>query len=126
MNGVMDSGKTIMAFSDIWLSGGGTTAEIKIFTKDAAIAPGAPTDVGAGAGNAEAAVKFRPPASNGGGPPTSYTVTSYPGSITATGAGSPILVTGLTNGTPYTFTVTATNELVAGPATGRPRFLPTA
>jgi hypothetical protein len=39
---------------------------------------------------------------------TGYTVTSSPGSITATGTGSPILVTGLSANTAYTFTVTAT------------------
>ena len=41
---------------------------------------------------------------------TGYTVTSNPGNITAAGTTSPITVTGLTNGTAYTFTVTATNS----------------
>lgn len=46
---------------------------------------------------------------NGGSPITGYTVTSYPEGITATGTTSPIEVTGLTNGTSYTFAVVATN-----------------
>ena len=54
-------------------------------------------------------VSCLPPASNGGSPIVSYTVTSSPGGITATGSSCPVLVTGLTAGTPYTFTVTATN-----------------
>ena len=40
---------------------------------------------------------------------TSYTVLSSPGSYTASGASSPIRVTGLASDTAYTFTVTATN-----------------
>lgn len=54
-------------------------------------------------------VSCLPPASNGGSPIVSYTVTSSPGGITATGSSCPVLVTGLTAGSPYTFTVTATN-----------------
>ena len=45
----------------------------------------------------------------GGSAVTSYTVTSSPGGLTASGSSSPITVTGLTTGTAYTFTVTATN-----------------
>src|ERR1035437_8543587 len=71
--------------------------------------PGAPTIGTATAGNAQATVTFTAPASNGGSAITGYTVTSNPGSITKTGTTSPIVVTGLTNGTAYTFTVVATN-----------------
>src|SRR6185369_16421750 len=60
-------------------------------------------------GNTSATVSFTAPASNGGSAITGYTITSSPGSITATGSSSPITVTGLTNGTSYTFTVKATN-----------------
>ncbi|QDS37597.1 Ig-like domain-containing protein [Brevibacillus brevis] len=42
---------------------------------------------------------------------TSYTVTSHPGNLKATGTESPITVTGLSYDTEYTFTVTATNEI---------------
>ena len=45
----------------------------------------------------------------GGSTITTFTVTSSPGSITGTGASSPISMTGLTGSTAYTFTVTATN-----------------
>ncbi len=38
-----------------------------------------------------------------------YTVTSSPGNVTSTGESSPITISGLNNGTAYTFTVTATN-----------------
>jgi subtilase family serine protease len=81
-----------------------------------AAVPGAPTNVSAVAGNAQATVSFTAPASNGGSAISSYTVTSNPGGIKAAGASSPIRVTGLTNGTSYTFTVTATNATGTGPA----------
>ena len=73
--------------------------------------PGAPTSVSAEASNAQAIVSFIPPVNNGGSPITSYTVTSSPGGFTATGSSSPLTVTGLTNGTSYTFRVVATNSI---------------
>ena len=73
--------------------------------------PGAPTIGTAAAGNAQATVTFTAPVSDGGSAITGYTVTSNPGNITGTGTASPITVTGLTNGTAYTFTVTATNAI---------------
>lgn len=80
------------------------------------LVPGAPTIGTASAGNGQATVTFAAPADNGGNSITYYTVTSSPGSITASDSASPITVTGLTNGTAYTFTVTATNVAGSGPA----------
>ena len=61
-----------------------------------------PTGVTAIAGNAQASVSFTPPGSNGGDPIVNYTVVSSPGAVAASGSGSPITVTGLTNGATYT------------------------
>ena len=76
--------------------------------------PDAPIIGTATLGNTEAIVPFTAPSSDGGSPITSYTATSSPGDITATvnqaGSGD-ITVTGLTNDTSYTFTVTATNAI---------------
>ena len=68
--------------------------------------PGQPTAV---AGNTSATVTVVAPTS--GGTPVSYTVTASPGGAqcTVTGASGSCTITGLTNGTPYTFTSTATN-----------------
>jgi hypothetical protein len=79
-------------------------------------APGAPSIGPATAGNAQASVNFTAPASTGGASITGYTVTSNPGGFTGSGLSSPITVTGLTNGTAYTFTVTATNSAGTGSA----------
>jgi hypothetical protein len=54
-----------------------------------------------------ASVPFTP--STKGGAATSYTVTSSPGGITASGSSSPISVSGLSDATVYTFTVKGTN-----------------
>ena len=78
--------------------------------------PRAPTGVTAVASASSATVSFTAPTNTGGSPITSYTVTASPGNITASGSSSPITVSGLTNGVSYTFTVTATNALGAGPA----------
>lgn len=78
--------------------------------------PGAPTIGTATGGPLNASVAFTAPANPGYPGTLSYTVTSSPGSITATGSASPIVVSGLTGGTSYTFTVTATNDSGTGPA----------
>jgi len=73
--------------------------------------PAAPTNVVAVAGSGQATIVFTAPASNGASI-TGYTATSSPGGITGTSVGNNtvIVVTGLTNGVNYTFTVTATNS----------------
>lgn len=83
-------------------------------TVAAATVPGAPTGASATAGNAQASVAFTAPSSNGGATITGYTATSSPGGLTGSCTTSPCVVTGLTNGTPYTFTVTATNSVGTG------------
>ena len=77
------------------------------------IAPGVPTGISANGSNGSAIVSFTAPGDNGGSAITGYTVTATPVGggtpIAASGTSSPITVTGLTNGTGYTFTLQATN-----------------
>lgn len=77
--------------------------------------PSAPLNVTAVAGNGQALVSWTAPAS-GGLPITAYTVTSSPAQATSTQAGTTATLFLLHNGTPYTFTVVATNEVGTGPA----------
>jgi FtsP/CotA-like multicopper oxidase with cupredoxin domain len=79
--------------------------------------PGPPLGVTAVAGSASATVSWTAPASDGGSAITGYSVSSSPsgGSCPLT-ATLGCTVTGLTNGTPYTFQVIATNGSGFGPA----------
>lgn len=71
--------------------------------------PGVPTTVIATPGSNSATVEFTAPVDNGGSTIIDYTVISNPGGFTTTGSASPIIITGLSNGTEYTFTVIARN-----------------
>jgi hypothetical protein len=77
--------------------------------------PDAPTIGTATGGNASASVTFTAPADVGGGAITGYSVVSTPSGIIGTGASSPVTVSGLSNGTPYTFKVFATNAYGPSP-----------
>ena len=90
-----------------------------VYTQTLPAVPAAPTGVTATTGNGSATVSWTPPP----GTVTSYTVTPFAGTTAGTPvtvSGSPpatsTSVSGLTNGTAYTFTVTATNSLGTGPA----------
>jgi len=79
--------------------------------------PGPPSNVAATAGNQQAAVSWTPADSNGSRI-TGYAVTASPGGVTVTVGGSSTraTLTGLANGTSYTFTVVATNAAGNGSA----------
>lgn len=66
-------------------------------------------------GNAKATISVTAGSTATGGPVFKFTAVSNPGSVTATSTSSPVIVTGLTNGTAYTFTVAAGNATGNGP-----------
>ena len=76
-----------------------------------ALPPSAPRNVSGVPGNAEVVVSWQPPSDSGSFPVTDYRVVASPGGASCL-AKAPALtctVTGLTNGTAYTFVVTALN-----------------
>ncbi|MEG0448686.1 MAG: S-layer homology domain-containing protein [Lysinibacillus sp.] len=96
----------------------GTTIKLYTITvtRGAPTVPGTPVIGSATAGEGQAIVDFTAPTSDGGSPVTGYKVKVYKGgleqaSLNTTGTTSPIKVTGLTNGTAYTFKVVATNAV---------------
>ena len=80
--------------------------------------PDAPTGVNAVSGNGSATVSFTAPTVTGGAAIASYTVTASPnGAIcTVNAPATSCVVSGLTNGTAYTFAVTANNGLLTSSA----------
>jgi len=71
--------------------------------------PGAPTSVSASPLDGSARVTWSEPTRNGGAPISGYTATASPGGQSCTSTVTSCTVTGLMNGTEYTFTVTAAN-----------------
>jgi hypothetical protein len=92
--------------------------------------PSAPTGVTASAATSQALVRWVQPSSNGGSAITGYTVTPHVGSTAQksveVGAGATsMIIKGLTNGTSYTFTVTAKNVVGSGsPSTASGAVVP--
>lgn len=77
-------------------------------------APAAPTGLTATAGDGQATVAWVAPTNIGSAAITGYTVTSSPGDFTCTTTGATTcVVSGLDNGTSYTFTATATNGAIS-------------
>jgi hypothetical protein len=94
-----------------------------------ATTPGAPTGVTATARFQSAILGWTPPASNGGDSITSFRITVSPfiaGSpFMAQGRDTSFTVTGLTNGTSYSFTIAAVNTVGAGPDSAPATAIPT-
>lgn len=88
---------------------GGLSAESNQAVATPATVPAAPTNVTAVAGDGQATISFTAPTDNGGSAITGYEVTASPGNVVITGTASPITITGLSNGTSYTFIVKAIN-----------------
>ncbi len=90
--------------------------------------PGAPTITSSAPGDGSATITFSAPASSGSSPITSYIASCTAGSTTktASGASSPIAVTGLTNGAAYSCSVTATSTAGTGPASNTVQVTPAA
>jgi hypothetical protein len=82
--------------------------------------PSAPTNVVASPGNTTATIVWNAPANDGGSPITAYMITPYIGGAAQTPQifntnATADSVTGLTNGTTYTFKVAAINAAGTGP-----------
>jgi hypothetical protein len=117
---------TLLTSGKVLAAGGGTatntvlsSCELFTLSSTSPTAPGAPTEVSATPGNADATVSFTAPASNGGSPITGYTVISNPkGGVDANAGKTSTTHTmkGLKNGIAYTFTVTAKNKVGTSPA----------
>jgi Domain of unknown function (DUF4082)/Fibronectin type III domain/Bacterial Ig domain len=87
-----------------------------MFTPTAATAPGAPTGLTAIPATGQALLSWTAPVSNGGSAITGYTITPYIGSTAQTpvqvsSSVTSATITGLVNGTAYTFTVAAKNSV---------------
>ena len=108
-------------------NGGSDSINVTITVTDVDEAPAAPTNLAASAGDARVTLTWTAPAHDGGSPITGYQYqrkttgnygnawTDIPGSGPGTTSHT---VTGLTNGTPYTFRLRARNSVGAGPASG--------
>lgn len=105
-------------------AGSGPTVMVNVTPRTV---PGAPTSAAATAGNAQASIAFVAPASNGGSMITGYTATcTSMTAVTRTGtaAMSPVVVTGMTNGTAYDCSVVATNAAGNGVASNTTAVTP--
>ncbi len=108
-------------------AGIGAAASATVTVTVTPIAPSAPTLTSATAGYFDATLSFTAPASTGGSPITGYTATcSASGQPTrsATGSGSPIIVTRLASGVSYSCTVTAANSVGTSAASNSMSVIP--
>lgn len=102
---ISDDAKVIIGGAPFTTNWSGAVHAFDRFTK-----PTEPSAVVATAANGAALVSWTAPADNGGLSPT-YTVTSNPDGKTCVTTATSCILAGLTNGTPYTFRVSARNAV---------------
>ncbi len=101
--------------------GGPESAQSNTVTPLNPVPPSAPTNVIARPASKSALVSWSVPSGDGDSPITGYTITPFIGATAQTPVNvgpstTSTTITGLTNGTAYTFTVRATNSVGTGPA----------
>ena len=99
-------------FNETWTMGDSTPLH-----KTPSVAPGAPTITNITPGNGQLTVAFTPPSSDGGDPITEYQYLIdgvFESDFVVTS--SPFVVSGLTNGTTYTVTLKAINDVDSSPS----------
>jgi hypothetical protein len=79
--------------------------------------PSAPTALAITPGDTQIVLSWSPPAVNGGGAITSYSIYDGSDNLVRSNATSPATITGLTNGITYRYKVAATNSAGEGPKT---------
>lgn len=107
--------------------GGGSSAGTTT-TPVSVTLPGAPTLLSLSAGDASIVATFSAPVSNGGAAISAYNLQCSSGATvkTASGATSPISISGLMNASVYSCSVSASNSLGAGPASAALSATPSA
>jgi putative cell wall-binding protein len=111
---------TVMAVNSVGMSVASTPSNPVVPRPAPATVSDAPTNVTAVAGDSSATVSWTPPANSGGSAITGYEVTTSPGGkVQAMGSVTSTRITGLTNGTGYSFTVVALNGVGRSPASAR-------
>lgn len=104
---------TVAATNGYGTGGASSAVSVTPFTT-----PGAPVILNASIENGQTTLSFNPPASTGGATITGYTAACSGGgsTLTKSGSSSPLMVTGMTNGTAYSCSVTANNNAGNGVA----------
>ncbi len=104
----------VVATNAVGSGGGATSGPVTPAT-----VPQPPSSVVAAIDVRAARLSWTAPTNTGGSPITGYTVTASPGGATASTTGATaVIVPGLTNGTPYTFVVVATNAVGSSAPSG--------
>jgi len=117
---------TAYTFSVVATNAVGNSSAAQSGSVTLATVPDAPTEVTVERGDKQVTVSWSAPADNDSAI-TSYTVTSAPqGKTCITNGETTCVVTGLTNGTAYTFSVVATNSVGDGPAAQTESVIPAA